>query len=65
MVVTLLIMPALSAQVTRREITNPTTPAEDSKPVSPAVPEVYAIEGRGVRVRADVVTRTADCARGN
>jgi predicted DNA-binding protein with PD1-like motif len=35
----------LTAQVTRREATNVTTPAEDAKPLSADVPDVYAIEG--------------------
>jgi len=50
--VTLLAMaggPAL-AQRTQREVTKPTTPADDSKPNSKDVPEVYAIDGRFDRV---------------
>jgi predicted DNA-binding protein with PD1-like motif len=38
------------AQQTRREITNATTPAEDGKPNSAAVPDVYAISGKFDRV---------------
>jgi predicted DNA-binding protein with PD1-like motif len=38
------------AQQTRKEITNATTPAEDSKPNSPSVPDVYAISGKFDRV---------------
>jgi uncharacterized protein len=34
----------LGAAVTRHEITNATTPEQDAKPNSPAVPDVYAIE---------------------
>jgi predicted DNA-binding protein with PD1-like motif len=42
---------ALSAQETRREIVNPSqTPAEDAKPNSANVPDVYAINGRFERV---------------
>jgi predicted DNA-binding protein with PD1-like motif len=39
-----------SARETRREVTKATTPAEDSKPNSDRVPEVYAIEGQLERV---------------
>ena len=46
----LLVPAGAAAQVTRREVTNPTTPADDAKPVSAAVPEVYAIEGQFSRV---------------
>ena len=35
---------------TRTEVTKPTTPAEDSKPNSKAVPDVYAVTGRFERV---------------
>jgi predicted DNA-binding protein with PD1-like motif len=38
------------AQQTRKEITNATTPAEDGKPNSPSVPDVYAITGKFDRV---------------
>jgi predicted DNA-binding protein with PD1-like motif len=38
------------AQQTRREITNATTPADDSKANSASVPEVYAITGKFDRV---------------
>ena len=37
-------------QQTRKEITNATTPAEDAKPNSPAVADVYAITGKFDRV---------------
>ena len=40
----------LTAQVTRREAVNPTTPADDAKPLSDEVPDVYAIEGTFERV---------------
>ena len=41
----------LSAQQTRREIVNPSpTPADDAKPNSDKVPDVYAIHGRFDRV---------------
>ncbi len=39
-----------SAQQTRTEVVKPTTPAEDSKPNSDAVPEVYAISGQFDRI---------------
>lgn len=38
------------AQQTRKEITNATTPAEDNKANSAAVPDVYAISGKFDRV---------------
>jgi len=38
------------AQQTRREITNATTPADDSKANSTSVPDVYAITGKFDRV---------------
>ena len=41
--------PAL-AQRTKNEMTKATTPAEDSKPNSDAVPDVYAVNGRFERV---------------
>ncbi len=37
-----------AAQTTRTEVTNATTQAEDSKPNSDTVPDVYAIE-RAIR----------------
>jgi predicted DNA-binding protein with PD1-like motif len=40
----------LRAQETRQEKANPTTPAEDAKPNSAAVPDVYAIDGKFERV---------------
>lgn len=42
-------MPA-AAQQTRREVTVATTPAEDSKPNSAGVPDVYAITGQFDRI---------------
>lgn len=39
-----------AAQTTRTEVTKATTPAEDSKPNSDAVPEAYAINGQFERV---------------
>jgi predicted DNA-binding protein with PD1-like motif len=38
------------AQQTRKEIAKPTTPADDAKPNSAAVPDVYAITGKFDRV---------------
>jgi predicted DNA-binding protein with PD1-like motif len=46
----LAITAVLLAGETRTEITRPTTPAEDSKPNSDKVPEVYAVEGKFERV---------------
>lgn len=40
----------LAAEETRTEIVHPTTPADDSKPNSPAVPDVYAVSGQFERV---------------
>lgn len=40
---TLLCAASVSAQVTRTEITKATTPADDAKPNSAAVPDVYAV----------------------
>ena len=40
----------LPAQVTRTEVTKPTTPHDDSKPNSEKVPEVYAMSGQFERV---------------
>src|SRR5262245_47040830 len=39
-----------SAKETRNEVTNATTPAEDSKPNSDKVPDVYAVEGKFDRI---------------
>lgn len=39
-----------AAQETRTEVTRPTTPADDAKPNSDTVPEVYAISGQFDRV---------------
>src|ERR1017187_10423400 len=39
-----------AAQETRREITNATTPAEDSKPNSDKVPDAYAVTSQCQRV---------------
>jgi hypothetical protein len=41
---------AAAAQVTRTEVTNPTTPADDAKENSASVPEVYAIPGNFERI---------------
>jgi predicted DNA-binding protein with PD1-like motif len=41
---------ASAAQETRREVSNPTTPMDDSKPNSDAVPEVYALDGQFDRI---------------
>ncbi len=38
------------AQQTRREVTNTTTPEQDSKPNSPSVPDVYAVSGQFDRI---------------
>ena len=46
----LAIMSVSAAQTTRTELTNATTAAEDSKPNSSAVPEVYAVSGQFDRV---------------
>jgi hypothetical protein len=46
----LAILNLASAQSTRTEVTNVTTPAEDSKPNSDAVPDVYALAGQFDRV---------------
>lgn len=39
-----------SPQITRTEITKPTTPADDARPNSDQVPEVYAVSGQFERV---------------
>ena len=46
------ILPAatLLAQQTRIEVTRTTTPHDDTKPNSPAVPDVYAVSGQFERV---------------
>jgi predicted DNA-binding protein with PD1-like motif len=41
---------ALRAQQTRTEVTKATTPYDDAKPNSPAVPDVYALSGQFERV---------------
>jgi predicted DNA-binding protein with PD1-like motif len=41
---------AALAQQTRTEVIKPTTPADDAKQNSPAVPNVYAIEGQFDRI---------------
>ena len=41
---------AVVAQQTRKEITRPSTPHDDSKPNSPSVPDVYAINGKLDRI---------------
>jgi predicted DNA-binding protein with PD1-like motif len=46
----LAIVTVATAQSTRTELTNATTPAEDSKPNSSAVPDVYALSGQFDRV---------------
>jgi uncharacterized protein len=46
----LAIVSVSTAQTTRTELTNATTPAEDSKPNSSAVPDVYALSGQFDRV---------------
>jgi predicted DNA-binding protein with PD1-like motif len=38
------------AQMTRREVTNTTTPEQDSRPNNPSVPDVYAINGQFDRI---------------
>ena len=52
--ITIVVLLAISgiavAQQTRTEVTKATTPADDSKPNSDAVPEVYAIEGKFERI---------------
>jgi predicted DNA-binding protein with PD1-like motif len=46
----LLLTGALSADETRQELVNATTPAQDAKPNSSEVPDVYAISGRFERI---------------
>lgn len=46
----LMIVGSAVAQETRTEVTRPTTPADDSKLNSEAVPDVYAISGQFERV---------------
>ena len=41
---------AVLAQQTRKEITRPSTPHDDSKPNSPSVPDVVAINGKFERI---------------
>ena len=41
---------AVVAQQTRKEITRPSTPFDDSKPNSPSVPDVIAINGKFERI---------------
>src|SRR5271157_1565825 len=41
---------AVVAQQTRKEITRPSTPHDDSKPNSPSVPDVIAINGKFERI---------------
>jgi predicted DNA-binding protein with PD1-like motif len=41
---------AALAQQTRREVTNTTTPEQDSRPNDPSVPDVYAIRGQFDRI---------------
>jgi hypothetical protein len=41
---------AVVAQQTRKEITRPSTPHDDSKPNSPSVPDVIAITGKFERI---------------
>ena len=41
--------PGLTQQI-RREVTNATTPADDSKPNSDRVPDVYAVSGQFDRI---------------
>ena len=43
----------LLAQQSRTEVTKATTPHDDAKPNSPAVPDVYAIGGHFERVVVD------------
>ena len=50
MVVALACAGIATAQQTRKEVTNATTPADDAKPNDPAVPDVYAITGKFDRV---------------
>src|SRR5437867_1375401 len=44
------IVGALAAEQTRTEVSRPTTPADDSKPNSDKVPDVYAIIGQFERI---------------
>jgi predicted DNA-binding protein with PD1-like motif len=41
---------AMPAQVTRTEVVKPTTPADDAKPNSEKVPDVYAVPGQFDRI---------------
>ena len=49
-VFTVVFLSLAAAQETRREITNATTPAEDSKPNSDKVPDAYAVTSQFQRV---------------
>ncbi len=40
----------VQGQQTRREVTNTTTPEQDSRPNNPSVPDVYAISGQFDRI---------------
>jgi hypothetical protein len=58
------------AEVTRTEVTKPTTPADDSKPNSDLVPDVYAINGQFDHVlilrfkyQTDLLTGLEDMAK--
>ncbi len=46
----LMLAPLLPGQQTKTEVTKATTPAQDAKPNSDAVPQVYAISGQFERV---------------
>jgi predicted DNA-binding protein with PD1-like motif len=50
MVLAVALLSLAAAQETRRELTNATTPAEDSKPNSDKVPDVYAVSSQFQRV---------------
>jgi predicted DNA-binding protein with PD1-like motif len=45
-----LILGPAAGEVSRKEVTRVTTPAEDSKPNSDAVPDVYALDGQFERI---------------
>jgi uncharacterized protein len=49
-VLSLCLVAGICAQVSKTEITKPTTPNDDAKPNSDAVPDVYAISGSFDRV---------------
>lgn len=55
---------ALSAAETRTEVLKPTTPEQDARPNSSAVPEAYAIDGRFERIAILRMKHQADLLAG-